>query len=128
MAATTGALGVLHTSPGDLIRLAVVQLLGSFPFALFGLAVGFQAGPNASAAILNAVLMPVAVLSGLWLPLYLLPAVFGQVATFLPTYHLARLASAQLGGGEVLSHVLVLLGTTMVAAGLAAVSYRRART
>jgi ABC-2 type transport system permease protein len=128
MAATADALGVLHTSPGDLVRLALVLLLGSFPFALLGLAVGFQAGPNAAVAILNAVLMPAAVLSGLWMPLSILPAFFGRVAAFLPTYHLARLATAQLGGGQVLLPVSVLLGTTMVAAALATLSYRRART
>ncbi|HEX3591849.1 MAG TPA: ABC transporter permease [Pseudonocardiaceae bacterium] len=128
MTMTAAALGVLQTSPGDLVRLAVVVLVGSFPFALLGLAVGFQAGSSASAAILNAVLMPAAVLSGLWIPLSFLPAFFSDVARFLPTYHLAQLASAQLTGGQVLLHVAVLVGMTLVAARLAAVSYRRART
>jgi ABC-2 type transport system permease protein len=127
MAATAAALGVLDASPAELVRLGVVLLLGSFPFALLGMAVGFQAGTSASAAILNAVLMPAAVLSGLWMPLAILPTFFGQVAQFLPTYHLAELARAQLDGGEILLHVAVLVVTTMVAAGLAAVSYRRAR-
>lgn len=128
MVATAAALGVLAASPTELVRLGVVLLLGSFPFALLGLAVGFQARANASAAILNAVLMPVAVLSGLWIPLAVLPAFFRQVAPFLPTYHLAELARAQFGGGEILLHVSVLVVTMMVAAWLAAVSYRRARS
>lgn len=128
MGVTAAALGVLHASPGDLVRLAAVLLLGSLPFALVGLAVGFQAGSSAAAAILNAVLMPMAVLSGLWIPLSVLPAFFGRVAPFLPTYHLSQLAGAQLGGGQVVWHVVVLLGMTLVAARLAALSYRRART
>ncbi|HEX3792131.1 MAG TPA: ABC transporter permease [Pseudonocardiaceae bacterium] len=128
MAATAAALGVLDTSAGALVRLGAVLLLGSFPFALLGLAVGFQARAGASAAILNAVLMPAAVLSGLWLPLAILPAFFQQIARFLPTYHLAELARAQLAGGEILPHISVLVATTLVAAGLAAVAYRRART
>jgi ABC-2 type transport system permease protein len=127
MVTTASALGVLDASPAELLRLAAVLLLGSFPFSLLGLAVGFQARANASAAILNAVLMPAAVLSGLWIPLAILPAFFQQVARFLPTYHLAELARAQLGGGEVLLHVAVLVATTLVAAALAAVAYRRAR-
>lgn len=128
MVATAATLGVLAASPTELVRLGVVLPLGSFPFALLGLAVGFQARANASAAILNAVLMPVAVLSGLWIPLAVLPAFFRQVAPFLPTYHLAELARAQFGGGEILLHVSVLVVTMMVAAWLAAVSYRRARS
>jgi ABC-2 type transport system permease protein len=127
MVATAAALGVLDASAAELVRLAVVLLLGSFPFALLGLAVGFQARASASAAILNAVLMPAAVLSGLWIPLAILPGFFRQVARFLPTYHLAELARAQLSGGEILLHVSVLVATTIVAAWLAAVAYRRAR-
>jgi ABC-2 type transport system permease protein len=50
------------------------------------------------------------------------------VAPFLPTYHLSELARAQLTGGPVTTHVLVLLGFALVAAVLAAVSYRHARS
>ncbi|OZM70146.1 ABC transporter [Amycolatopsis antarctica] len=119
--------GTLDASPGQLVRVGAVLLVGSLPFALLGLAVGFQAGTNAAVAILNGVLMPCAVVSGLWMPLEILPAFFGDVAVFLPTYHLSQLAQAQLDGGETLVHVLFLLGTAVVAGALAAASYRRAR-
>ncbi|MCS7481082.1 ABC transporter permease [Umezawaea endophytica] len=127
MAVAAAATGSLAVTPGQLARLALVLVLGAFPFALLGLAIGFQASTNASAAILNAILMPSAIFSGLWMPLEFLPAFFGHVAPFLPSYHLARIALAQIGPGEVLSHALVLLGMTAVTGALAALSYRFAR-
>jgi ABC-2 type transport system permease protein len=127
MTLAAGLTGSLTASPIQVVRLIAVQLLGALPFALLGLAVGFRAGSNAAVAILNAILMPMSVLSGLWMPLAILPAFFGTVAPFLPTYHLAAIATAQLNGGPVLGHVLVLVGVTAVTAALAAVSYRHAR-
>ncbi|HEX6344456.1 ABC transporter permease [Umezawaea sp.] len=127
MAGAAAATGSLVVTPWQLVRLCVVLVLGAFPFALLGLAIGFQASTNAAAAILNAILMPSAVVSGLWMPLEFLPAFLGHVAPFLPPYHLARLALAQIGPGEVLPHALVLLGTTAVTGALAALSYRFAR-
>lgn len=127
MAITAQLTGSLDASVPELLRVGSVLLVGSVPFALLGMAVGFQAGTNATTAILNALLMPAAVLSGLWMPLEILPEFMSDVAVFLPTYHLARLAMAQLDGIAVLGHTLVLIGTTVVAAGLAAVSYRHAR-
>jgi ABC-2 type transport system permease protein len=128
MSAAAAATGSLVMTPWQLVRLVVVLVLGSFPFALLGLAVGFQASTNAGAAILNAILMPSAIFSGLWMPLEFLPSFFGHVAPFLPSYHLARLALAQIGEPvPVLGHALVLLGMTAVTGALAALSYRFAR-
>lgn len=102
-------------------------LLGGLPFALFGLAVGFAAGADTAAAVLNAVLFPMVIASGLWVPLELLPGFLQAIAPFLPTYHLARLATAALTGGPVLVPVLALLATTAVGALTAAHTHRRMR-
>ncbi|EID54062.1 ABC transporter permease [Saccharomonospora xinjiangensis] len=127
MTATAAVTGNLHTSALDLLRLYGVLLLGAVPFALLGLAVGCQARPNATTAVLNAILMPAAVVSGLWMPLEILPGFFGSIAHFLPTYHLGELAVAQLDGGQVAGHVAALAGWTVVMAAVAGLSYRRAR-
>lgn len=128
MTATAAITGSLDASMPVLLRILVVLVLGALPFALLSLAIGFQVGSGAAAAVLNAILIPSAVVSGLWMPLEIMPAFFGDIARFLPTYHLAGLARAQLTGAPVLTHVLVLLGTTIVTAVLAAVSYRHARS
>lgn len=112
---------------GAWLGLVAVLLLGGLPFALLGLAVGFVASSNATAAILNGVLFPMVIVSGLWFPVTILPGFVQAIAPFLPTYHLAQLAQAQMAGGAWVSHALALVAMTAVAAGLAALSYRRLR-
>ena len=124
MSIAAAALGALSADLVTLLRLVGVMVLGALPFALISLAVGFRAGSNAGAAILNAILIPSAVASGLWIPLDQLPAVFSDIAPFLPTYHLAQLGLSQLSGGPVLTHILVLIATAGLAGALAALSYR----
>ncbi|WP_030264374.1 ABC transporter permease [Streptomyces sp. NRRL B-24484] len=128
MGAAAAAFGTLHASAGQLVRVAVVLLLGTVPFTLVSVAVGLRFRTSATIALLNALLFPLAVLSGLWIPLQFLPQTVRQIARFLPTYHLARLGLAQLSGGGVLIHVLALLVTTAAALGLAVLAHRHART
>ncbi len=128
MMTTAAITGSLNASVPALSRMLLVLVLGALPFALLSLAIGFQVGSGAAAAVLNAILIPTAVVSGMWMPLSIMPAFFADIARFLPTYHLSELAKAQLTGAPVLTHVLVLLGTTIVTAALAAVSYRHARS
>ena len=112
---------------GVWLRLVAVLLLGALPFACLGLAVGFLASANATTAVLNAIMFPMVIASGLWIPLELLPGWVSGIAQFLPTYHLAQLALAQLTGAPALGHLLALLATTVVSGGLAAWSYRNLR-
>jgi ABC-2 type transport system permease protein len=116
---------VLHL--GTWLRLVGVLLLGGLPFALLGLAVGFVASSNATAAVLNAVYLPMVVASGLWFPLEMMPSFVQAIAPFLPTYHLAQLALAQLTGADASGNLLALLLTTAISGGLAAWAYRNLR-
>ncbi len=109
------------------LRLVAVLLVGSLPFALLGLAVGFVASSNAAVAILNAILFPMVIASGLWMPLEILPGFVQAIAPFLPTYQLSQLALAQLTGAGGLGHLLALLLSTVVAGALAGLAYRNLR-
>lgn len=127
--AMTGAAaltGTLDASSGTVVRLVVALVVGSLPFALFSLAIGFRASTNAGVAILQAVLFPMVIASGLWFPLEQLPDAVGSVARFLPTYHLAQLGMGQLSGEVGLDHVAVLLVTGAIGAVVATLSYRSA--
>ena len=128
MTATAAVLGVLQISPGQWVLLLGALLLGSLPFALVGLAVGARASGNATTAILNAVIIPMAIAGGLWFPLETLPGWMGSLAQLLPTYHLSRLALTPLSGGPTsawVGHALYLLGFAAVAGVAATVAYRR---
>jgi ABC-2 type transport system permease protein len=112
---------------GTWARLVAVLVVGSLPFALFGLAIGFVTSAGATAAILNALLFPMVLASGLWIPLELMPGWVQAVAPFLPTYHLAELAGAQLTGAPAAGHLAAVLLTTAFGAVAAGVAYRNLR-
>ena len=118
---SAGPLDVLQV-----LRVVGVLVLGALPFSLFSLAVGARLSTNSATAVLNAVLIPSVVVSGLWFPLEMLPAWLGDIAVYLPPYHLAQLALAQVGDGAVWGHVAYLVGTTIVGAIAAALAYSSA--
>ena len=129
MTATSAALGLLEITIGRWVGLIGVLVLGVLPFALLGLAVGALASGNATTAILNAIIIPAAIASGLWFPLEIMPEwVGGVVAPLLPTYHLAQLALAVLEGGDWLGHVAAMLLFTALAGAAATAAYRRSPT
>ena len=105
-----------------------VLLLGAFPFAAMGLMFGYLVGPNSAPAILNLVYLPMAFLSGLWVPIQALPPAIQGLAPFLPPYHFAQLALGVFKagtGGNAWTHAAVLLGFTALFLVLAIVLYRR---
>jgi len=105
-----------------------VLISGVLPFASLGLAFGYLFGPNSAPMVLNLVYTPAAFLSGLWIPLAVLPETLQRVATFLPTYHYAQLALRAAGAeavGSPLHHALVLAGSTVLFLALAVWAYFR---
>lgn len=128
MTGVAAALGVLDLGLMDWLRLAGVLAAAAWPFALLALAVGFLATPNATTAILQALYIPSAVASGLWMPLEDLPTFIGErLAPILPTYHLAQLGLAQIGVADAAGHVLPLAAFGVLAALAAGVAYRAAK-
>lgn len=79
------------------LRLGSVLVLGALPFCAFGLAMGYFCGPNSAPAVVNLLYLPMAFLSGLWVPLQALPSVVQKVAPWLPPYHFSQLALGTLG-------------------------------
>ena len=119
--------GSMTVDAGVLTQVFLILVAGAIPFALFSLAVGARAGTNASSAILNAILMPMVVASGLWFPHEIMPDWVVSIGETLPTYHLAELAMVPVEGGAWIGHLLVLGLTTVVGAAVASLAYRSAR-
>ncbi len=98
-------------SPAQLALLALVNLLGALPFCALGLWIGTLVGGQAAVAIVNLVYLPMAFLSGLWIPLSVLPDVVQRLAPVWPAYHLQQVALKAVGGdagGALWLHLLVL--------------------
>ena len=83
--------------------------------------------PNSAPAVINVLYLPLAILSGLWIPVSQLPGVIQGLAVWLPPYHLAGLALHVSGthAGPWLQHVAALLAFTLFSVALAAMAWRR---
>ena len=65
--------GHVHLTANEFARIAGLALIGSIPFSCLGLAMAFLVPPNAAGGVANLVYLPMSFLSGLWVPLQLLP-------------------------------------------------------
>ncbi|MCG8456196.1 MAG: ABC transporter permease, partial [Holophagales bacterium] len=109
------------------LGLAGILVLGVLPFAVMGLALGTRLQGKAAPAVVNLIYLPMAFLSGLWIPVRFLPEILQQLAFVLPPYHLAQLALGLVGldeGFDPVLHLGVLSAYTLVGALLAARGFR----
>jgi ABC-2 type transport system permease protein len=110
----------------QIAALLVTGMFGVLPFCALGMFVGTLLKGQGAPGLLNLIYLPMAFLSGLWLPLSMLPGPLQQIAPIWPSYHLNQLMQAAVGlnQGPLLLHVLVLAG---FAAGFLLLATRRLR-
>ena len=96
--------------------LLILAVLGVIPFSALGLMVGAAVKGQAAPAVLNLIYVPMSFLSGLWLPLSILPHAVAELAPVWPAYHLAKLTASVLGEGNsgLWTHVLNLVGMSVL--------------
>jgi ABC-2 type transport system permease protein len=98
-------------------QLFAIDVLGALPFCAIGMFVGSLVSGQASPAIVNLIFLPMAFLSGLWLPLQFMPQILTDIAPLWPAYHLAQMALATVGApseGTFAGHIAVLAAVTLV--------------
>lgn len=127
---TLGVLfGGVHLAFATAVKLLATLVVGSLPFSAMGLAIGYFAGPNSAPAVVNMIYLPMSFLSGLWMPLNMLPKVLQRIAVGLPPYHLAQAALRVLWpsgiGGTFRSDWVFLAGFMLLALGVARIGYQR---
>lgn len=114
---------------GEQWALLVVATLGaSLPFCALGLLVGTLTTAGSTPAIANLIAMPMAVCSGLWIPIDFLPAAVQQIAVFLPAYHAAQIGRTIVGrpgAWSLPAHAACLAGFTLVLIALTVLAWRR---
>jgi ABC-2 type transport system permease protein len=110
------AMGV-HLTAAQWGLVLVSLWLGVLPFAVLGLAIGLFGKGDTVGAVTGALMMPLGMLGGLWIPLYVLPDWMATLAHFFPTYWLGRVGLEPLAhaGGTGFA-VLVLAGWLVVPA------------
>ena len=117
LATLAATLGGVELRASQWLLLGAVNVIGVLPFAAVGRYVGTLVGGQGAPAVVNLLYLPMAFLSGLWLPLKLLPAWIAKLAPVWPSYHHSQIALKVIGmdaGGSVAVHLGVLVGITMV--------------
>lgn len=134
VAVAIGLLGRLAYFGGvkmDAWRWAATLGLGlgsAVPFALIGLNLGLRMGSQGATALTNLLFLCFSLFGGLWIPLQAMPAWFGKVAQFTPSYHFGQL-SQMLSGmqpvTDVERHVSILVAMSLAALIGAWAAWRR---
>lgn len=121
------ALAHVHVTPLQAVALLVTGMLGVLPFCAIGMFVGTMIKGQGAPGVLNLIYLPMSFLSGLWIPLSMLPSVLQHIAPVWPSAHLHLLAlrSLGLGQGALWQNVLVLAGFGFVFFMLATRRLRR---
>lgn len=123
--ATAGGVRLPQTQWLGLFALLVV---GTIPFCALGLWVGTLAKGQAAVPIVNLIYLPMAFLSGLWVPIQFFPSFLQGLAQIFPAYHLAQLGLDIIDMAHderVGLHVGVLLAFSVVFLALATRSFYR---
>jgi ABC-2 type transport system permease protein len=110
------------------VHLAGVIVVGSVPFASFGMLLSLLVSPNAAPGVINLIYLPMSFCSGLWMPIEILPHWLQKIAPLLPTYHYAQLALNVFGyarSGATLVHWEALAGFTCIMLGTAWLIFTR---
>jgi len=121
-------LGGVRLASGEWLLLGVTLVLGAIPFATLGFVLGYVATSNSAPALVNMVAMPMAFLSGLFIPVQFMPKFVQHVAPAMPAYHLAKIGQAVIGmtgSDPVLWHVLALAQFTVLFAFVGWYVWRR---
>jgi ABC-2 type transport system permease protein len=99
------------------LQLLLVSLLSSLPFSAMGLVIGTLVNGQAAPAIVNFAYLPMAFLSGLWLPISMLPKFLGTLAPIWPSFHASQIALKIVGqdlGTPIWQHFTYLIIFTAV--------------
>ncbi|HEU0154083.1 MAG TPA: ABC transporter permease [Arenimonas sp.] len=120
--------GGVRIAPGTWVLLVATLMLGTLPFCAIGLWLGTLVRGQGAVAVVNLVYLPMSVLSGLWIPIFAFPVLLQKLAVLWPAWHLGRMALGVVGQAQDVRyglHATVLLATTAVFLGLAALRLRR---
>ncbi len=121
--------GVTLTT-AELGKMFGMTIVGSISFASMGFLLALIVPANAAPGIVNLIYLPMSFMSGLWMPIQLLPHWLQRVAPVLPTYHLAQLMLSIFGYGDhssLASHWSGLAGFTMLMLGTSWLIFNRAQ-
>ena len=100
VAAVTINGATLELSAGRWSVFAISLLLGSIPFTLMGISIGYLAPPKAAVPIANLLHLPLTFAGGLWMRPVDLPQIVQVISPYVPTRHLGEVVWAAVLGRD----------------------------
>ncbi len=91
--------GGVHLGAMTWLDLIWRLLVGAIPMIGLGMAIGYGTAATTAPAVVNVVYLPMAFLSGIFVPFSILPSFIKSVGQVLPSYHAAQLSWNVLGSG-----------------------------
>jgi ABC-2 type transport system permease protein len=123
------ASGHVSLSPLEYIRMIGYTIIGAMPFTALGLVLALLVPSNAVPGVVNLIYLPMSFLSGVLIPVFLLPHWLRALAPFTPTYHAAQMMLSVFGyqskSASIAGHWFALLGFTLLMLGIASWAFRR---
>ncbi len=126
--AVAALFGDVRLLRNDWLSLALILVAGSIPFCAIGLTLGLLLNPGSAPAVVNLIYLPMAFLSGLWMPVTFFSETLQNLANLLPAYHLSQLALKVVAldqGQSLWLHIGILGGYLVGFAWLAMRAYQR---
>lgn len=117
LAVIAATMTAIELSPLQWISLFAINVVGTLPFCALGLCLGTLVGGSSAPAVVNLIYLPMSFLSGLWMPLGMLPDFVTWIAPAWPSYHLGQIALGVVGqdsGAGSTSHFAVLALITVL--------------
>lgn len=87
-----GFFGEVTLNRHDWFALFGVHISTVIPFTLIGLSLGFSLSSSGATAFSNIIFLSLALLGGLWFPVFMFPEFMQTLANFMPSFHMAELA------------------------------------
>ncbi|HXD83802.1 MAG TPA: ABC transporter permease [Rudaea sp.] len=115
-------LGGVRLPLAQWLALGAVSVGGALPMCALGLIIGSRANASAAPAFVNLIYLPMSFLSGLWMPLSVVPHFLTQIAPLWPAWHLGQLAlmtTGQATTGSIGGHLLWLAAFTAICFAIA---------
>lgn len=110
---------------GTLVAVAVALVVGSVPFAVLGILIGYLFDADSVHGAMIVTYFAMAILGGLFAPVQSFPSMLVTIAQALPSYHLANLGWQLLGGhAPAITDVAVLAAYAVTGGALVAWRYR----
>ena len=117
--------GGVSLPSGRWVGLAAVLWVGSMPFAVLGVLIGFSASAETAFPVITGLMFVLGYFGGLFSPVSGMPAPLRSVARLLPSFHHAALGLDLVGGRPPgVEHWLVLAAYVVALSGLVVLRHR----